>query len=101
MKAPNSRIVNSRFAPLKRQNANAYPFTDATAIDNTTDGTRICTEFQKPRLKPSQFRPVQAVAHALIHGSIVTSRGNENTLPRRTSGIVFSEVTTSTYSGAR
>ena len=63
------------------------------AIDTTTDGRVIWTEFQKPLDKPSQLRPVQACDQALTHGSNVTSTGGENMLPRRISGIPFSEVT--------
>jgi hypothetical protein len=51
------------------------------AIDTMTDGTVISTEFQKPRESPSQFRPVQAVAHALTQGSKVISSGGEKMLP--------------------
>jgi hypothetical protein len=53
----------------------------------------ICTEFQKPRLSPSQLSPVQAEAQALTQGSKVTSTGGEKMLPSRISGMPFSEVT--------
>ncbi len=53
----------------------------------------IRTEFQKPRLSPSQLRPVQAVAHALTQGSKVISTGGEKMLPSRISGMPFSDVT--------
>ena len=57
---------------------------------------RILTEFQKPRERPSQFSPVQAVAHAFTHGSKVISTGGAKILPSRISGIPFSDVTTIT-----
>ena len=66
------------------------------AIDRITDGTVIRTEFQKPRERPSQFRPVQAVAQAFTQGSKVISTGGAKMLPRRISGMPFSEVTTIT-----
>ena len=77
----------------KAKRIKALVRTEATAIDNTTDGTRMRTEFQKPRLRPSQLRPVQAVAQAFAHGSKVTSTGGEKMLPSRISGMPFSEVT--------
>ena len=63
------------------------------AIDRITDGTVMRTEFQKPRDRPSQLRPVQAVAQAFTQGSKVISSGGEKMLPRRISGMPFSEVT--------
>ena len=59
------------------------------------------TEFQKPRLSPSQLRPVHAVDQAFTQGSKVMSTGGEKMLPRRISGMPFSDVTTITYSGSR
>ena len=53
-----------------------------------TLGTVMRTEFQKPRERPSQFRPVQAVAQALIHGSKVGSLGGAKVKPSLISGIV-------------
>ena len=66
------------------------------AIDAMTDGTVMRTEFQKPRLRPSQFSPVQASAHAFTQGSKVISTGGAKMLPIRISGMPFSEVTTIT-----
>ncbi len=66
------------------------------AIDRTTEGTVMRTEFQKPRLSPSQLRPVQAVAQAFTQGSKVISIGGEKMLPRRISGMPLSDVTTIT-----
>ncbi len=66
------------------------------AIDRITDGTVMRTEFQKPRESPSQLRPVQAVDHALTHGSKVISSGGAKMLPSRISGMPLSEVTTIT-----
>ena len=66
------------------------------AIDRITDGTVMRTEFQKPRESPSQLSPVQAVAQAFTQGSKVISIGGEKMLPRRISGMPFSEVTTIT-----
>ena len=63
------------------------------AIDSTTEGTVMRTEFQNPRDRPSQFSPVQASAQALTQGSNVICTGGEKMLPSRISGIVFSEVT--------
>jgi len=62
-------------------------------MDSTTEGTVIRTEFQKPRDRPSQLRPVQAVAQAFTQGSKVTSTGGAKMLPSRISGMPFSEVT--------
>ena len=45
---------------------------------------------------PSQLSPVQASAQALTQGSKVISTGGEKMLPRRISGMPFSEVTTIT-----
>ncbi len=70
-------------------------------MEMTTDGTRMRTEFQKPRESPSQFSPVQAFAQALTQGSKVISTGGAKMLPSRISGMPFSEVTTITYSGSR
>jgi hypothetical protein len=70
------------------------------AIDSMTDGTVICTEFQKPRDRPSQLRPVQASDQALTQGSKVISTGGAKMLPSRISGMPFSEVTIITYSGS-
>jgi hypothetical protein len=53
----------------------------------------IFTEFQKPLDNPSQLSPVQACAHALTQGSKVTSTGGEKILPKRISGIPFTDVT--------
>ena len=50
----------------------------------------------KPRERPSQLRPVQAVAQALTQGSKVISSGGAKMLPSRISGMPFSEVTTIT-----
>ena len=66
------------------------------AIERITEGTVICTEFQKPRLRPSQLRPVQASAQALTQGWKVISTGGAKMLPSRISGMPFSEVTTIT-----
>ena len=66
------------------------------AIETITEGTVIRTEFQKPRERPSQFKPVQALDQALTQGSKVISTGGEKMLPRRISGMPFSEVTTIT-----
>ncbi len=66
------------------------------AIETITDGTVMRTEFQKPRDRPSQLRPVQAVAQAFTQGSKVISSGGAKMLPRRISGMPFSEVTTIT-----
>ncbi|MGO7888525.1 hypothetical protein ACC740_36545, partial [Rhizobium ruizarguesonis] len=52
-----------------------------TAIEMMTDGTVMRTEFQKPRDRPSQLRPVQACAHAFTQGSKVISTGGEKMLP--------------------
>ena len=65
-------------------------------IEISVEGTVMRTEFQKPRERPSQLRPVQAVAQALAQGSNVTSTGGEKMLPRRISGMPFSDVTTIT-----
>ena len=70
--------------------------TEAIAIEATTEGIVIRTEFQNPLLSPSQFSPVQASAHALTQGWKVISSGGEKTLPTRISGMPFSEVTTIT-----
>ncbi len=56
----------------------------------------ICTEFQKPRLRPSQLSPVQASCQAFTQGWKVISTGGAKMLPRRISGMPFSEVTTIT-----
>ena len=61
-----------------------------------TDGTVMRTEFQKPRDRPSQLSPVQACAQALTQGSKVISIGGAKMLPRRISGMPFSDVTTIT-----
>ncbi len=66
------------------------------AIERITEGTVMRTEFQNPRDRPSQFRPVQACDQALTQGWKVISIGGEKMLPRRISGIPFSEVTTIT-----
>ena len=66
------------------------------AIESSTEGMVIRTEFQKPRLSPSQFSPVQASAQALTQGSKVISTGGAKMLPRRISAMPFSEVTTIT-----
>ena len=54
MNEPKIRIMKNTSAPRKRQKDNAYPFTDAMAIEMMTLGMRIWTEFQKPTLRPSQ-----------------------------------------------
>ena len=66
------------------------------AIERITEGTVMRTEFQKPRERPSQLRPVQASAQAFTQGWKVISIGGEKMLPRRISGMPFSEVTTIT-----
>ena len=63
------------------------------AIDRITEGIGIRTEFKKPRDSPSQFSPVQASAQALTQGAKVETLGSAKMLPRRISGMVFSEVT--------
>ena len=66
---------------------------EAIAIETITLGTVMRTEFQKPRDRPSQFNPVQALAQAFAQGSKVISIGGEKILPRRISGMPFSDVT--------
>src|SRR5215470_1830019 len=90
---------NKMPAPRTRQYERAYPVSDPTVIEITTDGMRIFTELKKPTWMPLQLSPVQAPDHALPHAANVTSRGTANTLPRRISGIVFSDVTSMTYRG--
>ncbi len=51
------------------------------------------TELPKPRDRPSQLIPVQAVDQALTQGSNVISSGGPKTLPMRISGMPFSDVT--------
>jgi hypothetical protein len=86
-------MVKKTFAPLKRQLAKAYPLTEAIAIDTTTEGMVILTEFQNPRDNPSQLSPVQAWLHALTQGSYVISRGSEKIFPKRISGMPLTDVT--------
>ena len=62
-------------------------------MEMMTLGMVMRTEFQKPLESPSQLRPVQAVAQALTHGSKVISTGGAKTLPKRISGMPFSDVT--------
>jgi hypothetical protein len=69
------------------------------AIETNTDGIVILTEFQKPVLNPSHFKPVHCSLQALTHGSKVTSTGGANKFPIRISGIPFSDVTIITYKG--
>ena len=64
-------------------------------------GTRIRTEFQKPTLMPSHSSPVQASAQASIQGCKVSALGQARMLPRRTSSMVLSEVTSMIQSGSR
>ena len=66
------------------------------AIEMITEGTVMRTEFQKPRERPSQLRPVQASDQAFTQGSKVISTGGAKMLPSRISGMPFSEVTTIT-----
>ena len=40
----------------------------AITMDRITDGIRMRTEFQNPRLSPSQLMPVQASAQAFTQG---------------------------------
>jgi len=68
----------------------------ATRIEIATDGSRIRTELKKPTWMPLQLSPVQALAQALLQGSKVRSDGGAKIVPRRISGIVFSDVTTIT-----
>src|SRR5258708_36961895 len=86
-------------APRTRQYERAYPVSDPTAIEIATEGTRILTELKKPIWMPLQLSPVQALDQALPHAENVTSAGNAKILPRRISCIVFSDVTSITYSG--
>ena len=46
--------------PLKRQKANAYPFSALKATDTITLGTVIFTELTKPGFNPSHTNPVHA-----------------------------------------
>ena len=62
-------------------------------IEIATEGTRIRTELKKPTWMPLQLSPVQALDQALLHAAKVRSNGSAKMLPRRISGIVFSEVT--------
>jgi hypothetical protein len=71
------------------------------AIDRMTEGTVMMTEFQNPRLRPSQFSPVQAEDQAFTQGSKVISIGGAKMLPSRTSGMPFRLVITITQSGRR
>ena len=92
MNAPKIKIVKKTSEPLNFQFANAYPFTEAMAIERNTDGTKIQIELLNPRLKPSQLIPVQASAQALTHGSNVTSTGGPKILPSLISGMPLSDV---------
>ncbi|MCY1236240.1 hypothetical protein D9M72_488860 [compost metagenome] len=70
--------------------------TEAIAIETIVEGTVMRTEFQKPRERPSQLSPVQALAQAFAHGSKVISTGGAKMLPSRISGMPLSEVMTIT-----
>ena len=48
---------------------------------------------KKPTWMPLQLSPVQALDQALLQAAKVRSNGSAKMLPRRISGIVFSEVT--------
>ena len=60
MKAPNIHRPKKKYAPLKRQKANAYPFSALKATDTITLGTVIFTELTKPGFSPSHTNPVHA-----------------------------------------
>ena len=55
MNAPNMHSPKKKYAPLKRQKANAYPFNALKATDTMTLGTVIFMELKKPGFKP-RFR---------------------------------------------
>ncbi len=65
-------------------------------IEMITEGMVIFTELKKPGAKPVQLRPVQALLQAAIQGSMVGACGRLKICPSRTSGMLFSEVTTIT-----
>src|SRR5215471_14465213 len=90
---------NRMLAPRTRQYERAYPVSAPTVIEMATDGMRIFTELKKPTLMPLQLSPVQAPDQALPHAENVASNGNAKILPSRISCIVFSDVTSITYSG--
>ena len=60
MKAPNMQSPKKKYAPLKRQKANAYPLSALKATDTITLGTVIFTELTKTGFYPSHTNPVQA-----------------------------------------
>jgi hypothetical protein len=74
---------------------------EPTAVETSTAGTTISTEFQKNGFRPLQSAPVQAWFQAFSQAATVGACGSASRLPLRISSMSFSEVVTITYIGTR
>src|SRR5688572_14197062 len=72
-----------------------------SAVDTSTAGTTIITEFQKNGCRPLQSAPVHAVDQALPNDARSMACGSASSEPPRISSIDLMDVTTITYSGSR